>query len=124
MIELLSGRNRDLADVRIELVDVPEFDRAVYAIARTVPPGEVLTYGAVARRLGRPGAAQAVGRALGRNPVPLVVPCHRIVAADGRLGGFSAAGGVVTKRRLLEIEGAPIDRPLFGTVEPERPAGA
>ncbi len=118
MIDLLSGGRQTLTDVRIDLDGVPEFDRAVYEVARTVPPGAVLTYGAVARRIGRPGAAQAVGRALGRNPLPLVVPCHRIVAADGELGGFSARGGVVTKRRLLEIEGAPIDRSLFGSAEP------
>ncbi len=119
MVELLSGRRRDLGDVRIDLDDVTDFDRGVYEVARTIPPGQVLTYGAVARRLGEPGAAQAVGGALGRNPVPLVVPCHRVVAADGGLGGFSAHGGVVTKRRLLEIEGAPIDRALFENHGPD-----
>ncbi len=79
----------------------------------TIEPGEVLTYGAVAKRLGQPGGAQAVGGAMGRNPIPIIVPCHRVIAADGELGGFSANGGTATKRTLLEIEGAPIDRQLF-----------
>ena len=85
---------------------MPEFNRRVYAVTRTVPPGETTSYGEVAARIGEPGAAQAVGRALGQNPFPIVVPCHRVVAADGRLTGFSAPGGIDTKRRMLEIEGA------------------
>jgi methylated-DNA-[protein]-cysteine S-methyltransferase len=75
-------------------------------VARAIPLGEVLTYGQVAARLGDEGAARAVGRALGRNPFPIVVPCHRVIAAGGRLGGFSAEGGATTKRRMLVIEGA------------------
>ncbi len=85
---------------------VPEFNRRVYAVARAVPPGETITYGEIAERIGERGAAQAVGQALGRNPFPIVVPCHRVLAADGGLGGFSAHGGVATKRRMLAIEGA------------------
>ncbi len=113
MADLVAGSRRDLGDVLVDLDAVPDFDRAAYEVARTIPPGVVMTYGAVAKRLGQPGGAQAVGGAMGRNPVPIIVPCHRVVAADGQLGGFSANGGTVTKRRLLEIEGAPIDRPLF-----------
>ncbi|MCL4169638.1 UNVERIFIED_CONTAM: hypothetical protein GTU68_000483 [Idotea baltica] len=113
MVELIDGRRRSLADVLIDLGDVPPFDAEAYAVARTIEPGEVLTYGAVAKRLGQPGGAQAVGGAMGRNPIPIIVPCHRVIAADGELGGFSANGGTATKRTLLEIEGAPIDRQLF-----------
>jgi methylated-DNA-[protein]-cysteine S-methyltransferase len=78
----------------------------VYAAARTIPPGSTRSYGDVAALVGEPGSAQAVGQALGRNPVPIVVPCHRVLAADGSLHGFSAPGGLDTKRRMLEIEGA------------------
>lgn len=84
---------------------VSPFRRRVWEVTARVPYGEVLTYGEVARRVGRPGGARAVGGALARNPLPLVVPCHRVVAAGGGLGGFSAAGGVEVKRRLLALEG-------------------
>ncbi len=85
---------------------VSEFHRRVYEAARTIPAGQTLAYGEIAARLGAPGAARAVGQALGRNPFAIVVPCHRVLAAIGRLGGFSAAGGRATKQRLLAIEGA------------------
>ncbi len=75
-------------------------------MARQIPPGETLTYGEVAARIGEPGAARAVGTALGQNPFPIVVPCHRVLAANGRTGGFSARGGVATKMRMLSIERA------------------
>ena len=65
------------------------------------------TYGEIARAVGDPGAARAVGAALGANPFPVIVPCHRVLAADGALHGFSAPGGITTKRRMLELEGAP-----------------
>ena len=81
-----------------------EFDSAVYRVARTIPPGETLTYGEIARRLDEPGAARAVGQALGANPIPVIIPCHRVLAAGDRAGGFSAPGGVITKLKLLEIE--------------------
>ncbi len=82
---------------------------------RTIPAGRTETYGEVAAAIGQPGAAQAVGRAMGANPVPVIVPCHRVVGADGRLVGFSADGGLDTKRRLLEVEGAAVvaQRTLF-----------
>lgn len=105
IVALLDGADDDLADVQLELETVPEFHRAVYALAREIRPGRTTTYGELAARLGAgPGAARAVGQALGRNPWPIVVPCHRIVAASGGTGGFSAPGGVDTKLRLLEIE--------------------
>ena len=101
---LLNGEARDLSDVVLDMSGVPEFERRVYEVARTIPPGAVLTYGEIARRLGEPGLARAVGQALGRNPFPIVVPCHRVLAAGGKSGGFSAPGGIATKRRLLAIE--------------------
>src|SRR6201999_1121329 len=82
------------------------FHQRVYALARRIPSGATLTYGEVATRIGSPGAARAVGQALGRNPFAIVVPCHRVLAAGGRTGGFSANGGVATKRRVRSIEGA------------------
>jgi methylated-DNA-[protein]-cysteine S-methyltransferase len=106
IVALLDGAPRDLSTVVLDMERVPEFNRRVYAVARAIPPGETLTYGEVAERIGERGAAQAVGQALGRNPFPIVVPCHRVLAAGGGLGGFSAPGGVETKRRMLAIEGA------------------
>jgi methylated-DNA-[protein]-cysteine S-methyltransferase len=85
---------------------VPAFHRRVYEVARAIPPGATLSYGEIAARLGQHGAARAVGQALGRNPFAIVVPCHRVLTAGGKLGGFSANGGVATKRRLLSLEGA------------------
>ncbi|HSV83433.1 MAG TPA: methylated-DNA--[protein]-cysteine S-methyltransferase [Ramlibacter sp.] len=106
---LLQGEHDALADLPLDFSRVPAFHRRVYELARAIPPGEVLTYGEVARRLGEPGAARAVGQALGHNPFAPVVPCHRVLAAGGRSGGFSAEGGALTKLRLLEIERARFD---------------
>jgi methylated-DNA-[protein]-cysteine S-methyltransferase len=103
---LLAGQQDDLCDLPLDLHGVPEFQQRVYAATRTIPPGQVLTYGELARRLGEPGASRAVGQALGRNPFAPVVPCHRVLAAGGRSGGFSAEGGAATKLRMLEIERA------------------
>ena len=88
----------------MDLDGVPEFDRRVYEIARAIPCGATLSYGEIARQLGVPGGARAVGQALGRNPIPVIVACHRVLAAGGKMGGFSAAGGIATKRRMLDIE--------------------
>lgn len=104
---LLRGEAVDLAGLPLDLHAVPEFHRRVYAAARAIPPGATRTYGELARALGAPGAARAVGQALGRNPFAIVVPCHRVLAAGSRMGGFSASGGVRTKLRLLALEGAP-----------------
>lgn len=105
---LLEGEPVDLSSVRLDLRAVSGFERQVYEAARTIPPGATTTYGALATRIGHRGGARAVGRALGRNPVPLIVPCHRVLAADGKLGGFSAPGGLALKARLLAIEGATV----------------
>ncbi|WP_236795975.1 methylated-DNA--[protein]-cysteine S-methyltransferase [Amycolatopsis sp. GM8] len=113
IVALLRGESRDLLQIPLDLGGVPDFHRRVYEIARTIPPGKTLTYGDVASRLGMPGSAQAVGRALGRNPFPIVVPCHRVLGADGKMVGFSAPGGVETKRRMLVIEGARADEPTL-----------
>ena len=101
----------DLRDIVLDMDAVPPFHQRVYAVARGIPPGETITYGELAHRLGEPGAARAVGQALGANPFAPVVPCHRILAADGRAGGFSASGGVATKLRLLLIERAQFNGP-------------
>lgn len=113
---LLRGEKPDLLDAQLDITRVPEFNAKVYAIARAIPPGETLTYGEIALQLGDKPLAQQVGAALGKNPWPIVVPCHRVTAAGGKLGGFSARGGVETKIRLLEIEGAKAvgQRDLFG----------
>ncbi|MEA3060226.1 MAG: methylated-DNA-[protein]-cysteine S-methyltransferase [Sphingomonadales bacterium] len=106
VVRLLAGQRVDLAEIELDLSDSSAFERAVYAAARAIPCGETRTYGELAEAIGQPGAAQAVGLALGRNPVPIIVPCHRILAASGKSGGFSAPGGVATKFRMLQIEGA------------------
>ena len=107
IVALLAGKGGDLADIALDLTSVPDFQRRVYELARAIPPGETRSYGELAVALGKPGAARAVGQAMGRNPFPIVVPCHRVLAAGGKVGGFSAAGSADTKRRLLAIEGAP-----------------
>ncbi|HLX15564.1 MAG TPA: methylated-DNA--[protein]-cysteine S-methyltransferase [Bradyrhizobium sp.] len=109
IVELLEGKPNDLRDVPLDLDGVPEFHRGVYDIARTIPPGETMTYGDIAKRLGGVELSRDVGQALGRNPCPIVVPCHRVLAAGGKPGGFSANGGVATKLKMLAIEGAAVN---------------
>lgn len=115
VVALLRGAADDLADIALDLDGIPEFNARIYAIARAIPPGDTLTYGDIANRLGTPELAREVGQAMGQNPFPPIVPCHRVVAAGGKTGGFSARGGVATKLRMLAIEGAQIDGtlPLF-----------
>jgi methylated-DNA-[protein]-cysteine S-methyltransferase len=103
---LMRGEKPDLLDAPLDLSRTPEFHARVYEIARAIPPGQTLTYGEVAVMLGDKLLAQQVGQALGKNPWPIVVPCHRVTAAGGKLGGFSARGGAQTKLKLLAIEGA------------------
>lgn len=116
IVSLMAGRPSDLSTIVLDMDGVPPLHRKVYELARTIPPGQTLTYGQVASGIGEPGAARAVGQALGRNPFAIVVPCHRVVAAGGKTGGFSADGGVATKLRLLAIERdrAPDPATLFG----------
>jgi methylated-DNA-[protein]-cysteine S-methyltransferase len=105
IVRHLRGEPSDLSTIPLDMVGVPSFHRRVYEVTRTIPAGTTRSYGEVAARAGSPGSARAVGQALGRNPFAIVVPCHRVVAAGGRVGGFSASGGVATKLRLLAIEG-------------------
>ena len=109
---LLRGDRVDLSDVALDMADLVPFHQKVYELARTIPAGRTSTYGELAARLGGLADARAVGEALGRNPVPIVVPCHRVLAASGKLGGFSAHGGATTKRRMLIIEGALLELEL------------
>ena len=111
MVATLAGGSPDahLRDIPLDERDLDGTRRAVYAATRDIPPGTTRSYGEVARAIGRldPEGARDVGAALARNPYPIIVPCHRVVAANGALTGFSAPGGLATKRRMLELEGAP-----------------
>jgi methylated-DNA-[protein]-cysteine S-methyltransferase len=113
IVALLAGERKDLGSVAIDLDSAAEFDRRVYAVARAIPPGGTLSYGEIAAQLGDRQLARDVADALSRNPVPLIVPCHRVLAAGGKMGGFSAPGGVRTKLRLLSIEGARYGEPTL-----------
>jgi len=121
MTRLLAGERVDLSNIAIDSAGIDPFDRRVYAVTRMIGPGRVLSYGEVAARVGADASARAVGQSLGRNAMPIVVPCHRVVATGGGFGGFSAPGGTATKRRMLAIEDAQPEGPdLFddGGAEP------
>ncbi len=109
IVALLKGEQRDLRHIEIDLGDTPDFNRRVYEVARAIPPGKTLSYGEVAERLGDRNLARDVAQALGQNPVPIIVPCHRVMEAGRKTGGFSAPGGVQTKLKLLSIEGAQLE---------------
>ena len=114
IVALLRGEPnapRDLSNIALDWTGVPPFNRRVLQLARTIAPGQTMTYGEVAAGLGEPGAARAVGQALGHNPFAPVVPCHRVLAAASASGGFSASGGVSTKLRMLLIERAAFGAP-------------
>lgn len=114
VIALLRGDRVEpdpLREVQLDMDGVPLFNQRVYEVTRAIAPGATLTYGEVAERIGAPGAARAVGQALGQNPFAPIVPCHRVLAAGGAAGGFSARGGVATKLRMLLIEGASFGAP-------------
>ncbi|HEY5020061.1 MAG TPA: methylated-DNA--[protein]-cysteine S-methyltransferase [Steroidobacteraceae bacterium] len=115
MVALLAGQRRDLQHAVLDMNGLSPFQRRVYEITRAIAPGHTLSYGEVAARCGDAGAARAVGQALGRNPYPIIVPCHRVLAAGGKSGGFSAPGGVTTKLRLLNLEGA-LGAPAHGSL--------
>ena len=107
----LHGDRQDFQDVAVDLDGAAPFARQVYEGARKIPAGRTLTYGALATGMNRPSASRAVGQALGKNPIPLIIPCHRVLATGNKPGGFSAHGGVNTKARLLAIEGATLGPP-------------
>jgi methylated-DNA-[protein]-cysteine S-methyltransferase len=121
MVALMRGEARDLTGIALDLSAMPEFNRKVYAIAREIPPGNTLTYGDIAKRLGGVALSRDVGQALGQNPCPIVVPCHRVLAAGGKPGGFSANGGTATKLKMLAIEGAYVNHTpsLFDDLPPQ-----
>jgi methylated-DNA-[protein]-cysteine S-methyltransferase len=106
VLALLAGETIDLSDVPLDFGAAPDFHKRAYEVARTIPPGQTMTYGEIAKRLGEPHESREVGQAMGKNPVAIIMPCHRVLGADGKMGGFSATGGVAIKRRILEIEGA------------------
>jgi methylated-DNA-[protein]-cysteine S-methyltransferase len=122
VLQLLAGDKVDLSDVALDFGEAPDFHKRAYAIARTIPPGQTMTYGEIARRLGEPHESREVGQAMGKNPIAIIMPCHRVLGADGKMGGFSANGGVATKRRILEIEGAAAlgAGPLFAGLDQRR----
>jgi methylated-DNA-[protein]-cysteine S-methyltransferase len=107
-----AGERIEFSDVRLDLEDQVEFFKRIYAAARRVGWGHTTTYGTLAKELGAgPEAARDVGEAMAKNPVPLIIPCHRVLAAGGKVGGFSAPGGSATKIRMLELEGVRVDPP-------------
>jgi len=107
IVGLLAGAATDLSRVPLDLDGVPEFHRRVYGLAREIPAGETLSYGEIARRLGDPSRARAVGVALGANPIPILIPCHRVVTQRSGTGSGSYIGGADRKRWLLEMESRP-----------------
>ena len=107
----LKGKAQDFSAIPVFIEKATPFMRAVYDAARRIPAGEVVSYAELARRIKKPGAVRAVGTALGKNPVPLIIPCHRIIAASGKLGGFSAQGGLDAKKMLLHCEGVSVEKP-------------
>jgi methylated-DNA-[protein]-cysteine S-methyltransferase len=120
IVALLAGEKRDLTDIAIDDGGLPDFNRRVYAIVRKIPPGATITYGEIAERLGDKTLSREVGQAMGENPTPIIMPCHRVLAAGGKTGGFSASGGVVTKlrpahdRRCAARRADFIRKPSFG----------
>lgn len=106
IVALMRGETRDFLDVALDMNDVEDFNRRVYALTRAIPPGRTRSYGEIAADLGDLALSRAVGQALGENPFPIIVPCHRVLGSNGKVGGFSANGGVETKMRMLSIEKA------------------
>ncbi|HEY6947027.1 MAG TPA: methylated-DNA--[protein]-cysteine S-methyltransferase [Candidatus Acidoferrum sp.] len=109
----LGGEIQNFRNVAVDWNPVAPFFQRIYEAAREIPPGQTRTYGEIAKAAGQPNAAQEVGQAMAKNPVPIIVPCHRVVAAGAKPGGFSAYGGRATKAKLLALEGAPVSLPLF-----------
>ena len=107
--EYMTGERIDFSGIALDLAGVGPFHRSIYEALCRVGWGETTTYGALARQAGDVGASRAVGQAMGRNPIPIIIPCHRVLASGGKPGGFSAFGGAVTKQRLLALEGVHLD---------------
>lgn len=119
-----AGRAVDFAGICLDLSGCSPFHQRIYDALRGVGWGRTTTYGALAAEVGSPDAARAIGQAMGRNPLPIIVPCHRVLASGGKIGGFSAHGGATTKERLLVLEGVarahPATPPLLALLEQER----
>ncbi|MBX3532966.1 MAG: methylated-DNA--[protein]-cysteine S-methyltransferase [Xanthobacteraceae bacterium] len=111
VIALVAGEKIDFSHVTLDHAPLPEFSKRVYEIVCTIPIGHTLTYGDIAKKLGDVSLSREVGQAMGKNPTPIIMPCHRVVAASGKTGGFSAPGGVDTKMKLLSIERRHGDHP-------------
>jgi len=109
----LGGERVDFSPIALDLDGVSDFHRQIYDAARRIGWGETSTYGALGRLAGFPDAARAVGQAMGRNPIPIIIPCHRVLASGGKVGGFSAFGGADTKQRLLALEGVQLGEPVL-----------
>ena len=108
--DLLAGKRIMAALPRLDLSDQPALHIEVYDELCKIPAGTTISYGELAATVGRPRSARVIGRIVGSNPVPLIIPCHRVIGADGKLHGFSAPGGVKTKKRILELEATPLSR--------------
>jgi methylated-DNA-[protein]-cysteine S-methyltransferase len=110
------GAREDFTDVPLDLTGIPGFHRQAYDLLLKIGYGETTTYGALARTLGDVTLSRAVGQAMGANPIPLIIPCHRVLASDGKTGGFSSPGGVTAKMRMLALEHAasPTGQYAFG----------
>jgi methylated-DNA-[protein]-cysteine S-methyltransferase len=123
IVALLRGKGGEFSEVTLDMGGIHVFNQRVYQITRAIPRGETRTYGEVAARLGAPGAAHSVAQAIARNPFVIVVPCHRVLEAGGYADKISAHGGVISKRRLLSIEGAgsPTGKTLFDALLPVAP---
>jgi methylated-DNA-[protein]-cysteine S-methyltransferase len=104
----LAGEVQDFKNIEIDLDDAGPFAKTVYDAARKIPSGGIMTYGELAQKAMHPKAARAVGQAMARNPVPLIIPCHRVVAAGKKPGGYTAPGGIATKAKILAVEGAAV----------------
>jgi methylated-DNA-[protein]-cysteine S-methyltransferase len=107
VMDYLHGKRQSF-DLRVDLAGLTPFQQRVLMAVAGVPRGMVATYAEIARRIDRPNAARAVGQALRRNPIPIVIPCHRVLASDGGLGGYTGRGGLRTKRQLLSLEGVEL----------------
>jgi methylated-DNA-[protein]-cysteine S-methyltransferase len=117
----LAGTSVALETLPLDETFVSAFNASIYRALRAVPRGTAVTYGDLAKQVGQPGSARAVGMAMGRNPWPVVVPCHRVLASGRKMGGFSAPGGTATKERLLALEGVVVGDPLLlGLFDPRR----
>jgi methylated-DNA-[protein]-cysteine S-methyltransferase len=103
---LMATGHGSLHEIEVDMAGLPPFSQTIYKLLRQVLPGQLTTYGELAAKAGDPGAARAVGIAMAKNPYPIIVPCHRVMAAEGKSGGFSGGGGLITKFKLLQIEGS------------------